>query len=189
MMMTSVSAALLALALVVSFHGQTTFLYQTWKWHTLRPDGILRADANYGYSTVPIHGHGVKRAHRDALKPFFGLQHFPGHGLASSPRAPGLVPSSMEAGTQMLHQNPAKSTSNLPALWSEMPAATSPRKKSRAHEQSQQLKEYTPQSSFININTPDTVDADGYMDAGAYRQVVNVRARVCVRVRVCAWSS
>ena len=49
-------AAVLVLALVASWGKSETALYQ--RWHTLRPDGVLRADADYG--TEPGYGRGEK---------------------------------------------------------------------------------------------------------------------------------
>ena len=62
----------------------------------------------------------------------------------------------------------------------------SPRAKSRPRkQQSQQLRDYTPQSSFIDITAPDTVDADGYMDAGAYRQELTANAANLIMMSSC----
>jgi hypothetical protein len=55
-------AAVLVLALVASWGGDAhTALYQRYRWHTLRPDSVLRADADYGYSSKRAHGHGAKQ--------------------------------------------------------------------------------------------------------------------------------
>jgi hypothetical protein len=63
-----------------------------------------------------------------------------------------------------------------------------PRAKSRPRkQQSQQLKDYTPQSSFIDITAPDAVDADGYVDAGAYRQELTANAAKGQAAYVANW--
>jgi len=101
------------------------------------------------------------------LSPFFGLQHFKGHGLAAGRRKDGLAPSikaPVPAATQMLHQK-KRAGVNLPALWSEEPAGTKRAKRARAAS-SGATGEYTPQSSYIDIAAPDAVDSDGYVDAG-----------------------
>lgn len=89
-------SAALALALVGSLTGKTTALYQKWKWHTLRPDGILRADANYGYSTVPIHGHGVKMVRLRTWNGFHCPSIFSDSG---SFHCPSIFPSSFDGRT------------------------------------------------------------------------------------------
>lgn len=87
----------------------------------------------------------------------------------------------------MLHQDRRQKT-NLPALWSEMQEHSS-RKKSRVQKQSQQLNDYTPQSSFIDITAPDTLDADGYVDAGAYQQELNANAAKGQTAYVANWEA
>jgi len=152
---------LVALALVGRGGSGNTALYQ--RWNTLKPNGVLRADEDFGPPS-PRH-----KARRSALKlkPFFGLQHFDksGHGMAAAGmRRSGLEPSIKAAGTQMLHQKGKQV--NLPALWTATQAQT----------KTQALRDYTPQSSFIDITSPDATDADGYVDASAYRSELSANA-------------
>ena len=110
----------------------------------------------------------VVQEHTGALSPFFGLQHFKGHGLAAGTREDGLAPSikaPVPAATQMLHQK-KRAGVNLPALWSEEPAGTKKRAARPRQAAESDAGEYTPQSSYIDIAAPDAVDADGYVDAG-----------------------
>eukprot|EP00277_Geminigera_cryophila_P034829 CAMPEP_0173128194 /NCGR_PEP_ID=MMETSP1102-20130122/58321_1 /TAXON_ID=49646 /ORGANISM="Geminigera sp., Strain Caron Lab Isolate" /LENGTH=539 /DNA_ID=CAMNT_0014038115 /DNA_START=24 /DNA_END=1643 /DNA_ORIENTATION=- len=144
---------LVALA-IVGRGGRESVMYQ--RWHTLKPDAVLRADEDFG---PPIAKHA--QARRSAVKPFFGLQHFDksGHGMAAA----GMRTSGLEAGTQMLHQQKKRKV-NLPALWTATPTKT------------QALRGYTPQSSFIDITSPDTTDGDGYVVANAYRSELSANA-------------
>jgi hypothetical protein len=146
--------------------GQQTVLYRP-IWHTLRPDGLVRADEDFG---PPMPTKSAK--HKAQPSPFFGLQHFPGSdGLAASKRQKGLTPSikAAPALAQMLHQ---QQPVNLPDLWSE--AASAPQRAKKAAP-TQTLKDFTPQSSYIDIPTA-AASADGYVDANAYRSELSDNA-------------
>ena len=136
------------------------------------PQGRARSRSHLSLSPpLSLPAQDPKGAEEPGTMPFFGLQHFKGHGLAASKRTDGLAPSIKAltpAETQMLHLQKGKSfSSNLPALWSEEPTA----KRARQGAEDSGATEYTPQSSYIDISSPDVVDADGYVDAGESAKV------------------
>jgi hypothetical protein len=150
---------------VDNLKARTQQLYQS--WHTLNPEGVLRADANAGWQHPISRKHGAKEAGESSI--FFGIQHFKGHGLAVSKR------SYEKRGTQMLHQVESPAAS-LPSSWAPVSSRT------------QQLSE-GPQSSYMDITAPHLKDADGYVDAGAYASELSSSAVKGQNAYVADWKA